>query len=115
MNVVNVKKNCLNEMGYKNFEEWSLNPNHLYIGRNMSYYVKGAFRSKWANPFTAKKYGTVQCITLYEQYIRDSGLFDDLDELNCKILGCWCKPNECHGDILIKLYKEKKHLESKKN
>ena len=22
-------------------------------------------------------------------------------------LGCWCKPEACHGDILIKLYKEK--------
>ena len=32
-------------------------------------------------------------------------LYDDLDELKGKILGCWCKPNKCHGDVLIKLLK----------
>ena len=20
--------------------------------------------------------------------------------------GCWCKPNKCHGDVLLKLYNE---------
>lgn len=24
-------------------------------------------------------------------------------ELNGKILGCYCKPRDCHGDILIKI------------
>ena len=24
------------------------------------------------------------------------------------MLGCWCKPFRCHGDILIKLFKERK-------
>ena len=31
-------------------------------------------------------------------------------ELDDKILGCWCKPLDCHGDILIELlnnYKER--------
>ena len=28
---------------------------------------------------------------------------NDLDELKGKTLGCWCKPNNCHGDILIEL------------
>ena len=23
-----------------------------------------------------------------------------------KRLGCWCKPNKCHGDIIIKLLNE---------
>jgi hypothetical protein len=32
---------------------------------------------------------------------------NDLHELNGKELGCWCKPDKCHGDILIKLYNEK--------
>lgn len=26
-----------------------------------------------------------------------------------KTLGCWCKPNPCHGDVLVKLVQE--HLE----
>ena len=31
---------------------------------------------------------------------------DAIPELNGKVLGCWCKPSACHGDILIKLFKE---------
>ena len=27
-----------------------------------------------------------------------------------KELGCWCKPSPCHGDILIKLFKERQGL-----
>ena len=29
-----------------------------------------------------------------------------LGELRGKILGCWCKPKPCHGDILVKLVEE---------
>jgi hypothetical protein len=26
-----------------------------------------------------------------------------LPELSGKVLGCWCKPERCHGDVLSKL------------
>ncbi len=26
-----------------------------------------------------------------------------LPELEGKVLGCWCSPQECHGDVLIRL------------
>lgn len=29
-----------------------------------------------------------------------------LHELDGKILGCFCKPDKCHGDVLIKLLNE---------
>ena len=29
-----------------------------------------------------------------------------IPELEGMQLGCWCKPFRCHGDILIKLFKE---------
>ena len=29
-----------------------------------------------------------------------------LSELKDKNLGCWCAPSPCHGDVLIKLFKE---------
>jgi hypothetical protein len=29
-----------------------------------------------------------------------------LFELKGKILGCWCHPLPCHGDVLVKLIKE---------
>lgn len=28
-------------------------------------------------------------------------------ELKGKVLGCWCKPRACHGDVLIELIEEK--------
>lgn len=50
--VINVKKAELNKLGYRDFEHWqNSSTNHVYIGRNMSHYVKGAVGSKWANPF----------------------------------------------------------------
>ena len=27
-------------------------------------------------------------------------------KLKNKVLGCWCKPDKCHGDILIKILNE---------
>ena len=44
--VVNVSKKELNKLGYDNFAVWSANPSNIYIGRNMSFYVKGANASK---------------------------------------------------------------------
>lgn len=70
----------------------------------MSFYVAGAKKSKWANPYrVGKKY------TLDEKKIRsDATLINELCELDGKILGCWCKPNGCHGDVLLKLINETK-------
>jgi hypothetical protein len=78
----------------------------LYIGRACN---MGGWRlpqSKWFNPFTVAKHGA-DAIPLYEQYIRSSPLMNDLEELRGKRLGCWCTPNPCHGDVLIKLLAEK--------
>ncbi len=109
MQVVNVKKKHLVESGYKDFENWSSNPNNLYIGRNMNYYVKGALASKWQNPFPVKTHGLDKCLELYEEYIKNSDLINQINELEGKTLGCWCKPEKCHGDILLKLLSTKKN------
>lgn len=106
--LINVRKSELIKKGYIDFLDWKSNPNSLYIGRNMSIYVKGATASKWANPFPAKKYGHDECLKLYRNYIlKNKQLIDSLYELEGKELGCWCHPNKCHGDILIELFKEK--------
>ena len=50
--VVNCKKKELNKLGYADFEDWiNASPDHVYIGIDMSFYVKGAVGSKWGNPF----------------------------------------------------------------
>ena len=39
--------------------------------------------------------------------IRKEGpLINDINEIRGHTLGCWCKPNKCHGDIIIKLLNE---------
>ncbi len=67
-------------------------PFDVYIGRP----------SKWGNPFSIGKDGNREdVISKYEAYIMDSPkLLASLPELQGKILGCWCKPKACHGDIL---------------
>ena len=106
--VISVKKENLNKLGYRDLENWLENPNHLYIGRDMSFYVKGANKSKWCNPYNVKKFGLEKCLELYTEYVKESGLIDQIGELEGKVLGCWCRVDDrpetvCHGDILVKL------------
>jgi len=67
----------------------------VYIGRP----------SKWGNPFSIGKDGTRgEVISKYEEYIKKRpDLLSSLCELEGKVLGCWCKPKACHGDVLKKL------------
>ena len=108
--VINVRKKYLIVLGYENLVEWTKNENHIYISCNLTGYVEGANASKWKNPYRKKKsVETYESLQKYEEYIKkNKNLYDCLDELDGKILGCWCKPKPCHGDILIKLLNEKK-------
>ncbi len=105
--VVNVKKVNLIKLGYKDLEDWMKDDDHVYIGRDMSFYVKDAEGSKWANPFSVKKYGRDGCLKKYREYIMSNDeLLGQLDELEGKTVGCWCAPANCHGDILMELVKK---------
>lgn len=43
-------------------------------------------------------------IAKYREWIQTQPkLLRDLHELKGKVLGCWCKPKACHGDILAEL------------
>jgi hypothetical protein len=104
--VINIRKKELNKVGYESLENWlESSEDHVYIGRNMSYYVKGANTSKWANPFSVKKYGIDKSLELYKEHLVKSKLVDHIDELRGKTLGCWCSPGPCHGDILAEISK----------
>jgi len=67
----------------------------VYIGRG----------SKWGNPFQIGKDGTREEVILqYAEWIKtQKNLMEALPELKDKVLGCWCSPNACHGDVLVKL------------
>ena len=114
--VVNIKKKHLQQRGYQDFQQWAQNPQHVYIGRNMQFYVPGTAKSKWYNPFKVGKHGTLEeVLQKYEQHVRSKPeLMEALPELEGKELGCWCKPNACHGDVLVKLLEERKAHKSPK-
>ena len=86
-------------------------PHDVYIGRP----------SKWGNPYSHKddtiaKYKVAtrqEAIEAYRDYILNGEgkhLLEDLHELEGKVLGCWCKPKSCHGDILIEIINERKQI-----
>lgn len=76
------------------------NDDYVYIGRG----------SKWGNPYKIDKDGTrEEVIIKYEEYIRGKqDLLLDLPRLEGQVLGCYCKPKSCHGDILVKLLHERR-------
>jgi hypothetical protein len=100
-----IKKSELIKRGCTDFEDWSRNPKHLYIGRNMSFYVKGAHASKWCNPFKLTDYTSEESLSRYRQHILLSSLNYQLSELSSySEIGCWCLPGEpCHGNVLLDL------------
>lgn len=68
----------------------------VYIGRP----------SVWGNPFViGRDGGRDGVIAKYEEWIKftNTDLLKRLPELRGKKLGCWCKPNACHGDVLAAL------------
>ena len=111
--VINIRAKELRKVSpgkssYNSFQEWlDADSEHMYIGRNMTFYVPGTEQSKWHNPFSVKKYSLEKSLELYKEHITTSGLKHDLKELKGKTLGCWCKPNQCHGDILLEMYKKR--------
>ena len=81
----------------------------IFIGRG----------SKWGNPYTHHKDKPTlaefivdtreEAIERYREYIiNNKELMDALPELEGKILGCYCKPLSCHGDILLQLLTKRK-------
>ena len=67
----------------------------VYIGRG----------SKWGNKFILGLHGNRdEVIEKYRVWILNNNeLMSCLDELRGKVLGCYCKPLACHGDVLIEL------------
>jgi len=67
----------------------------VYIGRP----------SKWGNPYIIGKDGTrEEVLEKYNNYIRGQPkLLRDTRLLRGLVLGCWCAPDRCHGDILLEL------------
>lgn len=71
-------------------------PYDIYIGRP----------GRWGNPFEIRTHGTrEEVIEKYRDYIMsDPKTIEEIrSTLKGKILGCWCKPKPCHGDVLAEI------------
>lgn len=51
---------------------------------------------------------TLSCYEVYSRLNSDREFAKKFDQLEGKILGCFCPPTPCHTDIIIKLLKERK-------
>lgn len=73
----------------------------VYIGRP----------SKWGNPFIIGQDGSRdEVIKKYELWIKKQPhLMSSISELKGKVLGCWCFPQPCHGDVLERLANSADH------
>ena len=59
--------------------------------------------SKWGNPYVVGRDGSrTQVIQKYRAWVvNQPQLMAALPELRDKILGCYCRPLACHGDVLV--------------
>lgn len=81
--------------------------------RRSSYDILIDRSTKWGNPFghvrDRRTTASVLVITRdeaiarYEEWLPSQPhLIAALPELRDKVLGCWCRPLACHGDVLIR-------------
>lgn len=70
-------------------------PYDIYIGRP----------SKWGNPFVIGKHGNrTEVIQKYREWLLSQPeLLAEVAVLKGKVLGCYCAPAACHGDVLSEL------------
>ena len=70
----------------------------VYIGRG----------SIFGNPFRIGVNTREEVINLYKYYVKKKpkilkAIYNLPEDA---VLGCYCKPKDCHGDIIIKIWKE---------
>jgi hypothetical protein len=81
-------------------------PYDVYIGRP----------SDWGNPFSHLSVSAArfhvesrdEAIKAYEEWFRAQPELIERarHELRGKVLGCWCAPLPCHGDVLVRIANE---------
>lgn len=74
-------------------------PHDVYIGRP----------SKWGNPFRLNDESERDVVlSKYSEWLKTQPelVAAAKKELRGKVLGCWCAPRKCHGDVLAKIANE---------
>lgn len=84
---------------------------NIHRGEDYEVYIGRAGNGKdgyFGNPFNE---GTrTYKLKMFEQYLKDrinndEEFRENVKSLNGKVLGCFCSPKPCHGDILLKYAK----------
>lgn len=85
-------------------------PYDVYIGRP----------SQWGNPFAIGRDGDRdEVIEKYRRWLageitvpdRTPPTAEEISALRDKVLGCWCAPRACHGDVLAALADQQQETE----
>ena len=115
MSVVNVKVAHIRPQ-YKDLRDWMSHEDNVYIGRGGVVFVVANDGSKvrwpksnsvWCNK---NKVTTAmsrdEAIAAYEKdldvLLEDEDNRTEFTQLRGKNLGCWCKPERCHGDVILR-------------
>lgn len=83
----------------------------VYIGRVNGIVTDPPNKGCFGNPFTVKEYGRRESIErfvvyFYDRIEEDSKFKDAVLTLRGKKLGCYCRPLECHGDVIVQWLNE---------
>lgn len=75
-------------------------PCDVYIGR-----ARSAETGLFGNPFVVTVHGRARALELFKEYFLarlgdDTAFREAVIGLAGKRLGCFCKPESCHGDII---------------
>lgn len=103
---------------------WKNDPFEVYIGRHVPdgpAHV-AAEACVYGNPYVLHDVDDpverAQVIGAYEKWLlspEQRGLVERAKkELPGKVLGCWCKPKPCHGDVLLRVALESDEATEKK-
>ena len=117
MSVVNCKVEFIRKDGYKDLKDWCSDTNNVYVARAGVVFVKEGDKkerfpkkdSVFCNPFKVGKDGTREEViakfrsSMDAKLRADPLLVEELRKMKGKRLGCWCKPEACHGDVLLEL------------
>jgi len=109
-------------------EDRSNDPHYYYIGRSNTYNVLGnpfTFNGKKSSLANLSFETRLEAVAAYSRYFdamygHDKAyteaidkIYNDYKEGNTVYLGCFCKPEPCHGDIIAKKLQQRLILESK--
>lgn len=117
-----IKVSNLRKNKYRNLREWIENKNNVYVGRHGRIFIDGKIfhykQSKWHNPYKVNKdkSNINEVLSKYLNYLFESKLIFEIEELRGKTLGCFCEHQykndkiNCHAQLLVDILEKCNHI-----